>query len=137
MAVVSKQLLISKIFRDWGDSPQSEICISILEYLIKNRNNVLSHITFGSLKNIAKNDFCAAEILEATQYLCGERVKLLEQKFELIQDGENFDLSNDEVMTARKSGILIHPETGEEIHDFEDQVFIYFVPSFLSSRVTV
>ena len=125
--IVKRQEIEKQIYQDWSSKkPQSDICVSILDYLIRNKSKPLSHITYGSLKKIIHTNYSNQDILSAIQYLCGDRIKLLEAKFELIDNEEYYDIPNDELNEARKTGELLHPKTGEQINDYEDKVFKYF-----------
>jgi len=132
---VSNQSLIDTIIEDWGNEPQSQICISIVSYLHRRLENPPSHITYGILRRIIGNNYNESDFLLAIQYLCGARVKLLKPRFELIEDEEVFELSNDEVKLAQETGLLIHPETGEQIKSFDSKVFMYFEPESLVELV--
>ncbi|BDA76001.1 hypothetical protein CAL7716_101670 (plasmid) [Calothrix sp. PCC 7716] len=133
---ISKKSLETQIYEDWGSNPESEICIALLNYLLRIPMDRSCHITFGSLKIAINNEHTDVELLKAVQYLCGDRTKLLEVNFELIENEENiFSLSKSDVAAARKTGMLIHPETGEIIEDFEEKVFMYFEPSYLVKNI--
>jgi hypothetical protein len=134
--VISKQQIEEQIHQDWLQKPQSQICIGILDYLVRSNSQHLSHITYGSLRKVVGNGFDNQDMLLAIQYLCGDRTPLLEAKFELIDNGDYFDISNSELSEARETGQLLHPETGELIGDFEDKVFMYFQPSSLVKSLT-
>ena len=128
--MTTKQEIIEKINQDWGDSPPSRICMSILDYLLNTNKAIYSHITYGSLRKIIGNDYDDSAILIAVQYLCGERINLLNASFEIIDDDENrVDIAHDDLKLAHKTGQLFHPENGELIHNFEENVYIYFQPS--------
>lgn len=129
MIVISKQQIEEQIHQDWLQQPQSQICIAILDYLVHNNSQKISHITYGSLRKVVGKAYDNQDMLAAIQYLCGDRTHLLETKFELIDHGNYFDISDDEIIEARETGQLLHPETGELIGDFEDNVFMYFQPS--------
>jgi hypothetical protein len=132
MIVVSEQEIRKQIYEDWSQKPQSQICLAIFDYLLKNNHKSLSHITYGSLRKIAGVSNDDQNILMAIQYLCGDKTHLLEAKFELIDDEENyFDISNSELNKAHKTGQLLHPQTGELISNFKEKVFMYFQPSSL------
>ena len=136
MIVVSKQKILEQIYQDWQQKPQSQICIAILDYLVRSNFKHLSHITYGSLRKIVEKAYDDQEILIAIQYLCGDRTPLLEAKFELIDNSNYYDISNSELNEARETGQLLHPETGELIDDFEDKVFMYFQPNSLVKSLT-
>jgi hypothetical protein len=129
MIVISKQQIEEQIHQDWLQQPQSQICIAILDYLVRSNSQKISHITYGSLRKVVGKTYDNRDMLAAIQYLCGDRTPLLEAKFELIDNGNYFDISDDEIIEARKTGQLLHPETGKLINDFEDNVFMYFKPS--------
>jgi hypothetical protein len=129
---MNKQRLIDMVVEDWGNKPQADICISIINYLYKRIDNPPSHITHGFLRKVAGNHYQDDDLLLAVQYLCGARLKLLEAKFEFIEDEEVFELSNNEVKQAQRTGFIIHPKTGEQVKSFEDKVFVYFEPEPLA-----
>ena len=135
--MMSKQEIIEAIHQDWGDLPQSKICISILDYLLNTSESIYSYITYGSLRKIVGNEYDDSTILITVQYLCGERTNLLNANFEIIDDNENhFDITHDDLNLARKTGQLFHPDNGELIHDFEEKVYIYFQPSQIVKNIT-
>jgi len=128
--VVSKKEIEKQIYEDWGSNPQSEICIAILGYLLRVPTNNLQHITYGSFRKVIGTNYSDNDLIQAIQYLCGDYINLLEAKFELIENDDNiFALSDDEVSLAQKTGMLIHPDTGEVVNNFKEKVFMYFKPS--------
>ncbi|MBD2167325.1 hypothetical protein H6G04_23320 [Calothrix membranacea FACHB-236] len=132
---ISKELIIKQIYEDWGDSLQSEICVKLLDYLTQLPIDKQYHITFGSLKMVIGNKYTNIDLLKSVQYLCGDRTKLLDINFELLEDEVFFKLSNSDVIDAKKTGELVHPETGDIVDDFEEKVFMYFVPSSLIKKL--
>lgn len=134
--MVSKQEIIRRILKDWGDTPQSEICISILGYL-SGVDSSTNHITYGHLRKVAATTPLLDQDLQAAiKYLCGERVHLLDMGFELIENEKYIEISKSEMKEARETGTLLHPDTGELIENFEKDVFVYFKPSRLSQQIT-
>jgi hypothetical protein len=131
MPVISKQEVLQQIVEDWGNEPQANICAEIFNFLLSVELSQATHITYGSLRQVVQNCTSDQKMLGAIQYLCGDRIPLLEAKFELIDDYGEFDLPNSEVREARESGELIHPETGETITDIEEKIFMYFQPGVL------
>jgi hypothetical protein len=131
MVVISKQDILQKIVDDWGHTPQAEICTEIFKFLLRIELSQATHITYGSLRQVANTRANDQKMMGAIQYLCGDRIPLLEAKFELIDDDGEFDLTNSDVSDARSSGGLIHPETGELVTDIEEKIFMYFRPGVL------
>lgn len=132
---MSRQKIIDQIYEDWGTKPQSRICVAILEYLLRINKSSSFHITYGSLKKAVGIVFDDKDMLMAIQYLCGDRIHLLEAKFELIDNEINIDISNSALKEAREIGELVNPENGELVSDFEDKVIMYFQPSSLVASI--
>lgn len=129
----SKEQILRQIREDWGEKPQSKVCALILDYLLRVPVKQLAHITYGRLRNVIDPKYDDTDFLLAVQYLIGDRTKLLEVKFELMEDDDSFPcpLPDSEVKLAQETGELYHPETGEIVNDYEDKVFMYFKPSSL------
>ncbi|OYD94490.1 hypothetical protein CDG76_13820 [Nostoc sp. 'Peltigera membranacea cyanobiont' 210A] len=134
--LASKDEVRSQIYEDWGENPQSEICFAVLDYLLRVPIKNLLHITYGSLKKVVGQNYTNDDLLKAIQYLCGERMNLLEMNFEIIENDENiFMLSKEEVKIAQETGQLIHPETGKLVNNFKQKVFVYFQPGSLVKSI--
>lgn len=134
--MTSQRELIEQIKNDWSNTIQSKICIAILNYLFHDKRKNISHITYATLRKVTGDLYNDDDFMRAIQYLCGDRVKLLDVKFELIEDEKFFDISNIELKEAEETGELVHPETGELIKDYQEKVFLYFQPSFLVKSLT-
>jgi hypothetical protein len=133
--MVSIQRIVKQIREDWPDERRANICIDVLNFLLRVPAKNILHITFGSLKQVITNEFEDSELLMAVQYLSGDRTPLLEIGFEFIENDEIYPLSNLDVKIARQTGELVHPDTGELIDDFEDKTFIYFMPGRLVKEI--
>lgn len=124
--MTSKRILFETIRDDWGKNIQSQICMEIVDYIFSVPCDQLAYLTYGTFRSITQNKYSNQELLPAIQYLHGDVMKVLEVKFEYIEDGEDYPLNKGEVANAEETGYLIHPETGEEIANFRDKVFVYF-----------
>ncbi|OEU52308.1 MAG: hypothetical protein BA861_07005 [Desulfobacterales bacterium S3730MH5] len=130
------QQITDRIREDWGDSPQSRICLTILDYIRTYPGGRLSHITPGSLHRLFGGEYDDPHILGAAQYLCGDRVRILDIRFELIDtDDQTFVLDNEDIREAEETGCLIHPETGDPVKNFKNKVFIFFEPSTAAKQI--
>lgn len=92
-------------------------------------------MTYGGIRQIVGNSYSDAEILSSVQYLCGERVHLLDVGFELIEEDNYIPIESDEMRVAQKTGKLLHPETGQLLENYEDHVFLYFSSSEFSKQI--
>lgn len=140
MSIKSKEDIISIVNQDWSESSGNQsivlkICLNIIEYLKKIDFSKVSYITYGDLRQQLKDNEENHLLLQAIQYLSGDRIHLLDIKFELItEDDESIEVSKQELSHARAVGTLIHPDTGEAIGNFEEKVFIYFQPSLIAKQ---
>ena len=134
--MMTKADVAAVITQDWqSDHAVYCACQKLLEYLIRNQSKQL-HLTYASLRKITQstND---RTVLLATQYFTGTRVSLLKPGFEFIDSGERiYQLTKSEVVDAEHSGVLIHPDTGEPISNYAEQVYIYFSPTELVSQIS-
>jgi hypothetical protein len=124
----NKKIYLSRISEDWGERPESSICLAILEYLSSTSSQNISHLTYLRLSQIANSGQVDAALLKSIQYLCGDRVPLLEIKFELIEYDNHYQINSSEIRNAETTNYLIHPKTGEVIESYKDKVSIYFTP---------
>jgi len=123
-----KQKIVDKIYKDWGKSLQSQICISIIDYVDNYPAEKLSYITYGSLRNLLKLPLSDQILIDSVQYLCGERVSALSIGFELIEGEDTYILDNLSVKDAARTGELIHPEKGDPVDNYKEKVFMFFEP---------
>jgi len=128
MSLLNKTEIVKKIHEDWGDTPQLTICIGVLEYIDNYPEGKINRLSYGSLRNIVGVTIGDEPLLMSVQYLCGDRMNILAPRFELIDEDDIFLLTNSEVNSARKTGLLIHPELGDPVVDFEDNIYIFFEP---------
>lgn len=131
----SRQKIITQINKDLGNSSKAEICVAILDYLL--RSPKISHITYGSLRKVVGDKYKNEDLLAAIPYITGDSTNLLEVNFELIIDDEIIPLTVAEVKIADRTKTLYNPDTGELVENFEDKVFMYFSPSSLVKKITL
>jgi hypothetical protein len=139
MNISNKNDIIDIINFDWSGSKEypdvRNACMKIVEYLIKSDLSKINYLNYGDLLEITQDQ---VNLLPAVQYLTGDRLKLLNIKFELItDDDESIDIAPSTINQAKAVGVLEHPETGEEICNFEEKVFIYFQPSSLAKQYLI
>ena len=106
-------------------------CSLIVDFIANKSDDYLQHLTFGRLIQISR----ASQELgsKAISYLAGDRAKILRTCFELIdQKDQIYQITVDDIREARESGALIHPDDGEPILNFEQQIYIYFVPAWIA-----
>lgn len=70
------------------------------------------------------------EVLAAVNLLTSSKLAIFESHAMLVDDDETeHELSAEEFAEARKTGMLIHPETGELVPDFETHLIPFFAPT--------
>lgn len=118
----------------WAQAPTGALCIAVLDLIAE---GVLKRLTFGQLDKLAaKTEAKEADVARAIQYLTGHDLHLLDMQFEFIDDeDEVFYFDANVLDAARRDGELNHPETGDPIDNYEDRVFVTFVPSPLAKEI--
>lgn len=102
-------------------------CVAIINYFSSVPRDALLRITFGALSTAAGYE-TKDQILPAVQYLTGARVGILEPSYYFFdQSGDDFPISSSSVSSACKDGRFFHPETGEEVKQFEKFIGLEFI----------
>ena len=123
--------LIKTIEHDWGDrSSHVDYCIRLIDYINNNKYQDVNHLTYSSFKNILTPKLNTQVLFEILSYLSGDKVKVLEIHFELIDDLENcYVLSKEDVSDLINHGTLAHPRSGTLIPSAKDKVHVYYSPA--------
>lgn len=112
---------------DWESSPELAIaCEKFIVAAHKTKPSKLQHMTFSGIRDLISMDLNPDDIVRITQYLCGERVNLLEAGFEYISDDEEFILDKDNCHYAFSENAIAHPITGRIIHNVKKDVYMFF-----------
>lgn len=118
---------LSKIAEDIRPAEDQQAVFRLAEYIFAHKKDI-KHLTYYAISQVV--DIKRPEkLLQIAQYLSGERVKLLEMKFELIIDDCVTQLDDETVYHAETTGSLIHPETGYPVENYTRYVYPYFIPS--------
>lgn len=119
--------VLNIIAEDFEGADDQQTFARLAEYIFTHKSD-LQHLTYSFIAKVAGTKK-PEKILQITQYLLGERVKLLEIKFELIIENDIFQLDDETIYHAETTGNLIHPETGYPVENYDRFVYPYFVPS--------
>lgn len=108
-----------------SENPPAE-CLRILSFLDDTPPEHLVFLTLKSLANgIGRDDLDGTA--EAADFLADSRVGVLSRHaFLAFEDGEEHPIDDDELAAAYEDGYAVHPETGEEIRDFERCLSWYY-----------
>ena len=104
----------------------ARICLELLEYVTSQPLDKNLHLTYSLLKSEggAKSD---SELLLALQYLSGDSARVLDMKFEFLDEsGEYISVEDEIVAEARQSDIFYHPFTGQPVPDYQKSLVVYF-----------
>lgn len=118
---------ITTVSEDFSSSEELQAYVRLVEYVYAHHDKIthLSYSFLAQIMQVNRPDI----LLQATQYFSGERVKLLQMKFELIIGDDVYRLENSDVYEAEVSGELTHPHTGDSIPGYQQYVFPFFVPA--------
>lgn len=105
---------------------QQEASARLVEYVLAHHQDI-KHLTYSRIAQIiSPND--TQTLLAVVQYCSGARLGLLDMKFELIIGEEIFEIDDSDIYEAQISGVLIHPDSGRPIENYEAFIYPFFVP---------
>lgn len=123
--------LMNDIDRIFGqEQPEvARVCMAIVSFLVAQPPSKHLHLTYSSLKTAAlpRSD---SDLLAAIQFLTGAKAGMLQMKYEFVDEqGEYHPVSRSELAAAERGEGFWHPETGEAVNKYRDQILIYFTPT--------
>lgn len=101
-------------------------CSRIVDFIEAHSSDEVTYLSFGHLLDIAGSK--PEEGFAAVQYLSGARSRVLEAKFEFIEDDSIEELDASDLAEAGETGVFYHPIEGTLVEDYQEKVFLYFVP---------
>ena len=114
----------------WGELPVGSVCLDIIDFLASKPVDQLRFLTFMTLSQAAGRKTIDLEVVAAINLLTGSRLTVLEPHAMLVdEDDTEHELTTEEFAEARRTGLLIHPETGDPVPDFESHVIPFFTPT--------
>jgi hypothetical protein len=112
--------------QDFPENPAFiRACAHVISFIESKPLPELRHLTFGFLSLLIENHELVSSVIA---YLAGDRARLLDMRFEFIDEDEIYNISPEEINEARMGGGFIHPTTGKSVENFEHYIYIYFVP---------
>ncbi|MCU8257232.1 hypothetical protein M2G94_04520 [Vibrio vulnificus] len=128
--MMNYQKLVDIAKEDWKSNPNlAEACEKIICAVSEKPSSAFRHMTFSTIKGLIDSDINTQDVVRVTQYLCGERIQLLEAGFEYITNEESFILDDDNSHYALTENAIAHPDSGDVIHNVKKNIFMYFYPS--------
>ena len=125
---MDKAALLARIERDLAQEPElARACSAVVFFLESQPPEILLHLTFASLGRAAGLG-SAVEAMPVAEYLSSSRIDVLQKCFVLVLGDDEVEISSDQVWEANATRVLYHPDTGEEVPDFEKFLYMYFAP---------
>lgn len=114
----------------WQDAPAVDLCFRILDFLGAGKPDRLKMITFRDLVRATGKAKVDSELLTAVAILTNSTLSVLDARALLVdEDDTEHEIGPEQFAEARRSGSLIHPDSGKPVPDFEDHIIPFFVPS--------
>lgn len=131
----NKQQVYDELLYCWESSPDEHLAYTrLLNHVFEQPKSNLKHIPFASFRRVVAAPMMDDETLLNLVFHLVNRGRLLEVHYELIEDDNCYEITLEELGEAEQSGWLAHPETGEIVPSYKEQVFMYFkCSSYLSS----
>jgi len=128
--MLSADELKLKINRIWGVAPGAMLSLRIIDFLTSVPSEQLSMLTFGNLCRVVGKPEPDKDLLTAINILVSSKVQVLETHMLFIDDNKDeHEIDLKDLQETRRSGVFIHPRTGEMINNFEAHFVPFFVPS--------
>ena len=126
-----------EVAQGWPEIPAASLALGIIEFMGGLDDQELRMLTIPRLLEAVGRSQVNQEFLAALAILVSSTVHALDAKAFLFEkEGLEVHVDAQELATARRTGSLEHPETGELIEDFESRLIPYFESSerFLEAR---
>lgn len=132
--------ILNKAIEDFEESHELMLCIKLIKYLFESKAKTLNHITYNSFKTalkLAYDEESDAKLVKVTAYLSSNRLPLLDMKFQYIDEyiTEPIPLEDSVVHDALNDNIFYHPDTGEYVKEFRQNIYPYFLRSGLLKKI--
>ncbi len=115
---------IHKLAIDWASDKDVQAAgEALIRYLFSEKSGQL-HLSFRRLIEISNSS--PGVTFRLAQYLTGDALPLLKQRFELILDDEVWELEDHQVHFAAVHGQLMHPDTGTPVPHYKEHVFPFY-----------
>ena len=114
---------------DWPQDDVLRLSCVIIDYLSAAPNDELHYITLYTLRTVTGKDQTDEPLLRAVAILTNSSQPALEMRLMYEDDESSFELDKADLQIARNEGALHHPVKDEEIPNFEDYIFPFFIPT--------
>ncbi|WP_321866752.1 hypothetical protein [Paraburkholderia tropica] len=118
----------------WRDSAEATLCLALVDLLAKHAS-AMDRVTFALIHRVANENNVRDEkvVAEVVQFLIGHDLHLLDPVYEYIDDRDRvYVISYKDMKATFSTGEFYPPESNEADPDFEDKIFLSFVPSVLA-----
>ena len=127
MTDTSKLTRLNDIEKASGNSPMTELYVSLAEKILNLPESETSFITFNTLLGLSEMSEIDKKLLAAANFLTSSTAAILNVHAQFTDhNGEKFKLDNDVFGNLLKNNLLTHPKTGEEIKNATEMVVPYF-----------
>jgi len=129
--MITRDKILNYINKEYDSEKLKSVSWKIIDYIYNNQR--LSHIEFGSLKNLVGEKYKDEDILYAIQILSFGKYPILDIGYEYIdKDNKIFYIPKKMVKEAEKHGNLVHPNTGRLIpqEEYKKNLYFYFIPIY-------
>lgn len=111
----------------WSGDRASEVCLSIIDFIVSNPSNKSSFLTYNSIARISDSDGSDVnDLIRAVSILSG-RFSALKMHFVFIDEqGAEFPLPDEDAKDILSDGYYVHPNTRERIEGISKYIYPYY-----------
>jgi hypothetical protein len=122
--------LKNEILQRWASVPAGSVSVRIIDYIAKlppSNRHMLTYRTFLAAAGKSNVD---DDLLAAINILVSSPISVFDAHGLFIDDDDSeFELTPEELLETSRSGIFIHPESGEKVPDYRDRIVPFFTPT--------
>ena len=119
-----------EILQRWANVPAAPLCVRIIDYIAGLPQSNRQMLTYRTLLAAAGKSTIDDDLLAAVNILVNSPVAIFDAHGLFVDDDDSeFELTPDELLAASRSGIFIHPESGESVPDCNEKIIPFFTPS--------
>lgn len=113
----------------WAQMPAAELALRLVDFIHRLPADQTAMLTYPTLLRAVGKPGVDEELFAAINLLVSSRIAALELNGLFVDDDREIPLTAEIITAARKSGVFIHPDTGELVPNFESKIIPFFVPS--------
>lgn len=125
----SYEIYISTIRDVLKQDPVRDLCIKFVEFLHQHPPDQYAMLSYIQIADLLGKKSVDDDVQRIITFLVSSNFYILDVRYLYIEGDKETQIENKDFENTIKTGVFIHPHTGEEVKAWQKSVFPYFVPS--------